>query len=270
MMRILAIANQKGGVGKTTTVVNLAAALAERERRVLACDLDPQGSLTLALGLTPDALEKSMWDALTQAVNARGTNPLQGIIIRAEAGFDLAPANISLSQADVDLIREPLGVFALRDALAPIRANYDYILLDCPPSLGILTNNALAAANEVIIPLQSDYLALKGVDLLLRAIEKMKRANPTIRVAGILFTMADTRALHTHEIIAAAKEAFPQLPFFTEMVRLSVRAKEAPVAGQSILQYARTHPVANAYRSLAAEVEEGIKPPTNLDTDQHR
>ena len=261
MTRIIAIANQKGGVGKTTTTVNLGAGLTERGRSVLLVDLDPQGSLTLALCGAPndsatDQFPITIYQAIMKA--ARGEdNPLEGAIQTAPGGLKLVPASIELSAAEIDLIREPLGIFALRDCLAALPEAYDYILLDCPPSLGILTANALAAAGEVIIPLQADYLALRGVDLLLNTIAKMqKRANPGLTVLGLLLTLADVRTLHAREVIAAARATFGErIPIFEDLVPYSVRLKEAPLANASILEYASQTPAAEAYRKLAEVVD---------------
>jgi chromosome partitioning protein len=256
MPRIIAIANQKGGVGKTTTTVNLAAALVERGRRVLVVDLDPQASLTLALGLAADDLPATIYTVILQASGGRDAEP-NGAIQLTAAGIDLLPANIELSQAELDLVREPLGVFVLRDCLASLAERYDYILIDCPPSLGILTASALAAAGEVVVPLQADYLALKGVDLLLSTVGKMqKRANPSLKVIGILLTMADLRTLHAREVIEAARSAFDgRVPVFGAVVQSSVRLKEAPLVGQSVLAYAGDSQAAQAYRALAKEIE---------------
>jgi chromosome partitioning protein len=243
-------------VGKTTTTVNQGAALAERGRSVLGVDLDPQASLTLSLGLAADDLPATTYTALLGAAQASEEQP-DGLIQPTAAGLDLLPANIELSQAELDLTREPLGVFALRDCLGPLAAGYDYVLLDCPPTLGILTASALVAAGEVVIPLQADYLALKGVELLLATIGKIqRRANPDLKVRGILLTMADMRTLHAREVIDATRAAFDgRVPVFEAIVQHSVRLKEAPVAGQSILAYAGGSPAAEAYRALAGEME---------------
>lgn len=256
MTRIIAIANQKGGVGKTTTTVNLGAALLERGRRVLVVDLDPQASLTLALGLDGDSLPQTTYSAMMSTVN--GDEPAPAPVVQPTAsGLDLLPANIELSQAEFDLTREPLGIYALRDALAQFAAGYDYVLVDCPPSLGILTANALAAASEVLIPLQADYLALKGVELLLKTIGKLqKRANPALAVRGIVLTMADLRTLHAREVVEAARETFgATVPVFDAIIHLNVRLKEAPLVGQSILAYAGDSPGAHGYRALAQEID---------------
>lgn len=256
MTRMIAITNQKGGVGKTTTTINLGAALKERGRRVLLIDLDPQASLTLSLGLTADSLQKTIYNALL--ATAKGEDePVDGLLLETGAGLDLLPANIELSQAELDLTREPLGVFALRDSVSSFAEGYDYVLLDCPPSLGILNANALAAAGEVIIPLQADYLALKGVDMLLNTIAKMqKRANTNLKVRGILLTMADLRTLHAREVVDAARASFGQsAPVFETIIHANVRLKEAPITGQSVLAYATDSASAADYRALAEEIE---------------
>jgi len=252
-MRLIAIANQKGGVGKTTTTLNLGAALTERGRRVLLVDLDPQGSLTLALGLDVDSLRNTIYTALLAIVQGEDVS-LDIVRQSTSAGLDLLPANIELSQAELDLTREPLGIYALRDSLKEAHG-YDYILIDCPPSLGILTANALAAAREVIIPLQADYLALKGVDLLLKTIIKIqRRANPDLTVRGIALTLADLRTLHAREVVEAARSSF-NVPIFDSIIPANVRLKEAPLTGQSILAYAPDSPGAQGYRALAQEID---------------
>ncbi len=263
MTRIIAIANQKGGVGKTTTTLNLGDALRKRGRSVLLVDLDPQASLTLAMvgrptfGEGPDQFETTIYTALMRTMRGEA-EPLDGAVRETPSGLWLLPASIELSAAEMDLIREPLGVYALRDCLAALPSSaYDYVLVDCPPSLGILTTNGLAAAHEVLIPLQADYLALRGVDLLLTTLAKIqKRANPDLIVLGIVLTLADLRTLHAREVVAAAKAAFGErVPILDPIVPYSVRVKEAPLANASLLEYATDTPAAEAYRQLAEVID---------------
>ncbi|MEM7035158.1 MAG: AAA family ATPase [Chloroflexota bacterium] len=255
MAEVIAVANQKGGVGKTTSTLSLGAALKELGNRVLLVDLDPQGSLTLAMGIDPETLDRTIYTALRDIADQEEASVSDLNIIQGTEGIDLVPTNIELSQADIDLVREPLGIFALRDIIQTVD-DYDYILIDCPPSLGILTTNALAAANQVIIPLQADYLALKGVNLLLRTITKIqRRANRELKVGGVFLTMADTRTLHTKEMIDTTHRALDgRVPVFKSMIKMSVYLKEAPVSGQSILTYASDTNSAASYRQLAQEM----------------
>jgi chromosome partitioning protein len=257
MAKTYSIANQKGGVGKTTTTLNLGAALKELGKRVLLIDMDPQASLTVCLGLVPDELETTVYNTLLSSIQGEGASPtLAEIVTKTKSGLDLAPSNIELSQADMDLVREPLGIYALRDALATVKDLYDYILIDCPPSLGILTTNSLAASDEVLIPLQADWMALKGVSLLLKTITKIqKRANRDLSITGILLTMADTRTSHAREIIASTKKVFDgRVHVFDSVIKLSVRFKEAPITSSSVLAYASDTVAAQGYRDLAREV----------------
>ncbi len=256
MPRVIAIANQKGGVGKTTVTVNLGVALAELGRRVLLIDLDPQASLTLALGQAPDVQERTIYDALVAAADGEPV-PLGKLTIRV-GDLALVPSNIGLSVADVEL-SGPLGAFALRDALETLPARYDYVLIDCPPNLGVLTLSALLAAGEVLIPLQADYLATRGLVLLTDQIRKVqRRANPGLRILGVLLTQADFRTLHTRDVVASVRELgrSGQLPVFETVIPMTVKIKDASASGESVLDYAPDNPAAQAFRDLAQEVEE--------------
>lgn len=259
MGRVLAIANQKGGVGKTTTALNLGAALAEQGQRVLLVDFDPQASLTLSLGYRPDELSHTIYDVLHATISDLKHPTMQDIILQAQHGLELAPSNIELSQGELDLFRATLGELILREMLEPFRREYDKVIIDCQPSLGLLTVNALAAADAVLIPLQADYLAMKGVDLLLRTVSQVQRKlNRNLRVEGVLLTMADLRTLHTRDVIQSARSALSgSVRVFDTVVRLNVKLKEAPMTGQSVLAYAGETPAAAAYRDLANEVSGG-------------
>lgn len=252
MNTIIAIANQKGGVAKTTTCLNLGHALSERGRRVLLVDLDPQASLTISLGVDVRELSATIYDVLL------ATNPdlsvkdiIQDTTIK---GVSLAPASIDLSKAEMDLFSEMNRERALKDALKPVQSAYDYILIDCPPSLGLLTTNALAAADQVLIPLQSDYLAMRGAELLLSTIEKVRRKlNPKLELLGVLATMHDARTSHSRDVLKEVRAAFGDRTF-QSVIPYSVRAKESVVSGQSILQYDGKSKLARAYRALAEEI----------------
>ena len=252
--RIIALANQKGGVGKTTTAINLAAALAERDFEVLLVDFDPQGGCALGLGIEPSSLELSVYDALLDR-NCDVEDVVQKTSIH---GLDLLPANIDLAAAELMLVQEVAREQSLMRVLAPLRVKYDFILIDCPPSLGLLTVNALTAADGVLIPLECEYYALRGMALLVDSIDRIKeRLNPSLQIDGIVATMVDTRTLHTKEVLARVQEAFGGRLFDT-VIRKTVRFAEAPVVGQSILDYAPTSPGATAYRKLAQEVMDRV------------
>ena len=256
----IAVANEKGGVGKTTTTLNLGAALAEQGQRVLLVDLDQQGSLTISAGLNPDALEQTIYTTLGSYADPKikAPTPLASIVLSiSPLGIDLAPANIELAALDLELTRADSREHIVRRALEPLRAQYDYLVLDCPPSLGLIVINALTAADVVLIPLQADYLATKGVTLLLDTIDAVtNQLNPNLHIAGIVLTMADQRTSHTRQIIELTRTTFAnQIRVFESLIKLNVRLKEAPILGQSILHYDPTSDAAKAYRQLAEEID---------------
>ncbi len=246
---VIALANQKGGVAKTTTTLNLAVALQELGYRVLVVDLDPQGNLTMSQGMNPDQLERSMFDVLVRSY------PIDEVIHRAEV--DIAVSSIDLAGAELALSSMIGRERALQKALLPVRSRYDYILIDTPPSLGLLTINALTAADSVIVPVQCEYLSLRGLVQLEGTLSMIREnLNPTVEIRGILPTMFDGRTLHAREAIEMLKETFGDLVFDTR-IRKTVRYAEAPVRGVSVLKYDPTGPAAEAYRELAKEVLNG-------------
>ncbi len=254
--RIIALANQKGGVGKTTTAVNLGTGLAERGQRVLLVDFDPQGGCALGLGIEPGDLELSVYNALLD----RNVSPEDTILATKVENLDLMPSNIDLSAAEIQLVTEVAREQALARILTPLRDKYDFILIDCQPSLGLLTINALAAADGVIIPLECEYYALRGMALLLDSIERVQeRINPALVVDGILATMFDNRTLHAREVHQRVQSAFGDQLFSTVISR-TIRFAEAPVVGEPILTYAPSSTGAVAYRKLAEEVMSRVSP----------
>jgi chromosome partitioning protein len=247
---VIAMCNQKGGVGKTTTTINLGAALAETGRTVLLVDLDPQGSLTVGLGVNPHVLETSVYDLLVR----RGT-PAGDIITRTSVlGLDLLPSNIDLSAAEVQLVSEVAREQTLSRVLRRVRADYDVILIDCAPSLGLLTVNALTAADRVLIPLECEFFALRGVALLKDTIDKVQeRLNPDLEIVGILGTMYDSRTLHSREVLERVVQGFGETVFHT-VIRRTIKFPETTAAGEPITSYASSSAGAEAYRQLAREV----------------
>jgi len=248
--RIIALCNQKGGVGKTTSTINLGAALAEFGRRVLLVDFDPQGALSVGLGVQPQQLERTAYNLLMD----RNVAADDIILKTGVTGMDLLPSNIDLSAAEVQLVGEVAREQTLTRALSSTLSRYDYVLIDCQPSLGLLTVNALTAAHGVIIPLECEFFSLRGVALLIDTIEKVKeRLNPALELEGILATMYDGRTLHGREVYTRVLEAFGDEVFDTVISR-TVRFPETTVAGEPITSWAPTSNGALAYRNLAREV----------------
>lgn len=259
MTKVIAVAMQKGGVGKTTTVVNLAAALAAMGRRVLAVDLDPQGNLTQHAGFDPDRISPTVYDALKAEIDG-GTGDLAPAIHETAEGFHLIPSQPELSLVEVALINSLSRERVLAGLLVDIAADYDYILIDCNPSLGLLVINALTAADSVLIPIQTEYLAARGALMILSTAEtiRRKRLNPDLRVEGILLTMADARATLTRDVQTAVEQQYGDgIRIFDAVVRRSVRFGESAAAGQSILAYDPRGAGAAAYRAVAEEIDKG-------------
>ncbi len=248
--RIIAMCNQKGGVGKTTSTINLGAALAEYGRRVLLVDFDPQGALSVGLGINPHELDRTIYTLLMD----RSTRVHDVIRPTNVKDVDLLPANIDLSAAEVQLVSEVAREQVLSRVLRPVLDDYDVVLIDCQPSLGLLTVNALTASHGVVIPLECEFFALRGVALLVETIEKVKdRLNPRLEVDGILATMFDPRTLHSREVVARVVEAFDEQVFHTVIGR-TVKFPDASVAAEPITTYAASHAGAYAYRLLAREL----------------
>jgi len=247
--RVIAFANQKGGVAKTTTTLNLGVALAEKGKRVMAVDLDPQGNLTMSQGWNPDEIERSMFDVLVHKL------PITEIVQTSE--IDVAVSSIDLAGAELALASMIGRERALEKALLPVREEYDFILIDTPPSLGLLTINALVASSGVIVPVQCEYLSLRGLVQLENTLSMIREnLNPTVEIQGILPTMYDKRLLHSREAVEILKENFGDLVLETK-IRKTVRYAEAPVKGMSVLKYDPSGEAATMYRDLAKEVLDG-------------
>ncbi len=248
--RIAAVCNQKGGVGKTTTTINLGAALAEQGRRVLLVDFDPQGALSVGLGIQPHELDATIYNLLME----RSLSASDVLIKTSVDGMDLLPSNIDLSGAEVQLVHEVGREFVLGRVLQPVIPDYDVILIDCQPSLGLLTVNALACADGVLVPLECEYFAMRGVALLMETIEKVaSRLSPKLAIDGLLATMYDSRTLHTREVLANVVAGFGDTVFHTVISR-TVRFPDATVAGEPITRFDPTSNGAASYRELAKEV----------------
>lgn len=249
MGKVYAVANQKGGVGKTTTAINLGAYVAKAGKRVLLVDMDPQANATSSLGYDKRKLDQTMYDVIINNL------PLTELIIPTERiGVDLAPAGLALAGAEVELVGLPSREYRLALAVKPLLENYDYVFIDCPPSLGLLTVNALTASAGAVIPIQCEYLALEGLSQLLGTIKRIReRLNPALTVMGVVMTMYDSRTSLSAQVVNEVRRYFPHEIFDTIIPR-SVRLAEAPSYGQSILEYDADSRGAQAYQSLAAEI----------------
>jgi chromosome partitioning protein len=251
--RVIAIANQKGGVGKTTSTINLGVALAERGKDVLLIDMDPQSNMSIGLGVDVDNLgTRTIYHALFD----EKTNLPKVITKTSIPGLFVAPATLDLTAADLQLFQRENRERTLNDLISPHKKRFDYILIDCPPSLGLLTLNALVASDGVIVPLQCAYWAMRGMKQLMDTIEKVKSTgmNPSLDLTGILLTMYNSRTLHSHQVLQRAREAFGNKVFKT-VIKETVRFDYATVAGESVLTHAKSSEAADAYRAVAKEVD---------------
>ncbi len=252
MGRVIAIANQKGGVGKTTTTINLGAALAEKEQYTLLLDGDPQGALSIALGLPAYDLDLTLYNILTDP-----RIPIAAVTHHIRPHLDLVPANIDLATAELQLVSMMGREFILRDALATVRDRYPFILIDCPPSLGLLTVNALAAADEILVPLQCEFLAVRGLDALVDTIARVqRRLNPKLQLFGIVPTLYNPRRVHARQVLDKVRASYPT-KVLDVMIKESVRFAEAPEQRRTIFEFDRNNDGALAYRTLAEVIING-------------
>ena len=254
--RIVAVCNQKGGVGKTTTTINLGAALAEQGRKTLLVDFDPQGALSVGLGIQPHDIDSTVYNLLMER-----DITVHDVLHKTNVdGMDLLPSNIDLSGAEVQLVSEVGREFILGGMLKSVVPDYDYILIDCQPSLGLLTINALACANSVLIPLECEYFAMRGVALLMETIAKVQqRLNPNLMIDGLLGTMYDSRTLHTREVLGSIVNGFGDKVFHT-VINRTIRFPDASVAGEPITTFDTSSMGASSYRELAKEVLDRWQP----------
>ena len=248
MGKIIAVANQKGGVGKTTTSVNLSAAFAEMGKKVLLIDCDPQGNATSGLGIEKDGLELSIYDALIN------DTPMEEIIIQTQLGLDVVPSVMDLAGAEVEMVNLEDKQYRLKKTVELVKEKYDYILIDCPPSLGHVTLNALTAADSVLLPLQCEFYALEGLSQLLSTVQLVQeQLNGDLRIEGLVLTMYDSRTNLAEQVVEEVKTHFPDMVYATKIPR-NVRLSEAPSFGKPIFAYASSSKGAQAYMSLAEEV----------------
>ncbi len=252
MGRVIAIANQKGGVGKTTTAINLGAALAEKEQYTLLLDGDPQGALSIALGLPAYDLDLTLYNILTDP-----RIPIAAVTHHIRPHLDLVPANIDLATAELQLVAMLGREFILRDALAAVRDRYAYILIDCPPSLGLLTVNAFAAADEILVPLQCEFLAVRGLDALVDTVARVqRRLNPKLKLFGIVPTLYNPRRVHSRQVLDKVRATYPT-KVLDVVIKESVRFAEAPEQRRTIFEFDRNNEGALAYRALAEVIIHG-------------